>query len=163
MTSPTLDRRSFTSLGRALRDWRVLRTPKIGAALRELIILHVSSVNGCPVCSVAHGLAGRASGLGREDIRAARACEPTDPRFDERTRVALRYAELRTLDQERAHTDEGAEFAALFDPEEQREVRAIVDLFTFNNRFNNTWERWLPGAERRRERLGLCDLDREKA
>ena len=44
-----------------------------------------------------------------------------------------------------------------FSHSEQREIRAIVDLFTFNNRFNNAWERAVPGAEKRRERLGLCE------
>lgn len=62
---------------------------------------------------------------------------------DERTRIALRYAEARTLDAEAENPDEVAAFEAEFTPEEQRALRATVDLFTFNNRFNNTWERWL--------------------
>jgi hypothetical protein len=48
-------------------------------------------------------------------------------------------------------------FERVFNEAERTEIAAIVDLFTFNNRFNNTWEGWLPGASRRRARLGLCD------
>ncbi len=35
------------------------------------------------------------------------------------------------------------------------EVRALVNLFTFSNRFNNTWEELVLGAQERRSRLGL--------
>jgi AhpD family alkylhydroperoxidase len=156
MSTPVLDRRALVSLGRALRSVRALPARRIGAHLRELIILHVSSINGCPVCSATHELVGRTGGVGPEDVEAARRCEPTDERFDERTRVALQYAGLRTKGATRDDPDVVARFEALFDAQEQREVQAIVDLFTFNNRFNNTWERLVPGARRRRDRMGLC-------
>jgi AhpD family alkylhydroperoxidase len=155
MTAPALTLSSLRSLGRAARNADALLGRRIGARLRELVILHVSSVNGCPVCSAAHGLIGRASGLDRADVRAARGCEPAAG-FDERTRAALRYAELRTRDQEGDDPRALEALAALFTPEERRELRAVVDLFTFNNRFNNTWERVVPGAAARRARLGLC-------
>ena len=72
-----------------------------------------------------------------------------------RTRAALRYAELRTVGWENDFPDDVAAFEKAFTPEEQREVRAIADLFTFNNRFNNTWVAVLPGAQARRQRLGI--------
>ena len=154
-TAPTLTLSSLRSLGRAARDAGALRGRRIGARLRELVILHVSSVNDCPVCSAAHGVIGRLSGLDGRDVHDARACEPAE-RFDERTRVALRYAELRTRGREDDDPVALERLRALFDEEERREIRAIVDLFTFNNRFSNSWERLVPGGAWRRERLGLC-------
>ena len=61
----------------------------------------------------------------------ARACD---------TRVALRYAELRTAGVEDGNPDDLARFDQAFSGREQREIRAVVDLFIFTNRFNNTWE-----------------------
>ena len=46
-------------------------------------------------------------------------------------------------------------FESAFDDAIKREVRTVVDLFTFNNRFNNTWEGLVPGAAKRRNALGL--------
>ncbi len=152
MTHPKLDLRSFASLARAAKNVAAWRGKRIGAELREQIILHVSATNSCPVCSAAHQLVARAVGLDDEDVREARAPEPP-PDLDERTRVALRYADARTRGED--DPDLVARFEQLFDPEEQREVRAIVDLFTFANRFNNTWEAPLPGAAWRRRKLGI--------
>jgi AhpD family alkylhydroperoxidase len=156
MDAPRLSLAAIRSLGRALRHAPALRGQHIGPQLRERIILHVSSLNGCPVCSVAHGLVGRAVGLDRQDIRAARSCDPP-AELDERTRIAMRFAELVVLDE---HDDEAERrFDETFSHAEQEEIRAIVDLFVFNNRANNTWEAALPGARWRRRALGLCDRD----
>ncbi len=154
MKPPKLSGRALSSLGRAVRNAGALRGEAIGAQLRETVILHVSAVNSCAVCSAAHGVAGRKAGLSDGDIAAARACEPPES-LDERTRAALRYAELRTRGEEAEHPEDVRRFEGLFSNAEQREVRAIVDLFTFNNRFSNTWESVLPGAARRRRKLGI--------
>lgn len=151
---PKLSGRAIRSLGSAVVRPAALRGRHIGARLREQIILHVASVNSCPVCSATHAAAARVVGLDAKDIRAARALEPP-AELAERTRVALRYAELRTRGEEASHPEEVRRFEALFSEAEQREVRAVVDLFTFNTRFNNTWEGALPGARRRRRKLGI--------
>lgn len=157
MHAPGLDRPALAAFGRALRDVSAWRGRHIGPRLRELIILHVSSVNGCPVCSAMHGVWARSVGVQKADITAARGCEPSPEDFDARTELALRYAEARTLRREDREPETVRRFEQAFDTDEQREVRAVVDLFTFNNRINNSWERWVPGARRRRERLGLCE------
>ena len=153
MNGPRLSLDAVRSLGRALRHAPALRGRHIGPRLRELLILHVSSLNGCPVCSLAHEVVGRGGGLNRDDIRAARACEPASE-LDERTQLAFRAAELRV----RGATDADAEasYEAAFSAEEREEIAAIIDLFIFNNRANNTWEGILPGAAWRRRALGLC-------
>jgi AhpD family alkylhydroperoxidase len=144
------------SLWRAGTNPGALLGRRIGAALREQLIVHVSSVNDCAVCAGAHTVIGRAAGVSSERLAAARRQELPD---DERARAAVRYAELRTRGLEAESPEVVREFEERFDPEEQREIRAIVDAFTFVNRFNNSWESWLPGAEARRRRLGLGPPD----
>jgi AhpD family alkylhydroperoxidase len=138
---PVLSTYAVRSLARAVARWPAAKGRGVDPALRERIILHVSAVNTCRVCTAFHVRSARRIGLDEADI--AEACALDLGARDERTRAALRYAELRTLDLERDHPDEVATFEAIFTPPEQRAIRATVDLFTFNNRFNNTWERWL--------------------
>jgi len=141
-------------LGRAAARPRSLMTRRIGAELRELIILHVSSVNECVVCSAIHEAGARACGIDEESIRAARQ-RVDEAALDDRTRAALRYAELRTRGAEADDPAACDAFEELFDEQERAEVRTVVDLMTFNNQFNNSWEGLLPGAARRRRRMGL--------
>jgi len=152
MNEPKLSVHALRSLLRAVGNLGGVPGRKIGGAFREKIVLHVSSMNRCYVCSVAHGMAARLEGLGAEEIHELRRGETGN---DARTKIALRYAELRTTDTERDFPEDVQAFEEAFGPEEQREVRAIVDLFTFNNRFNNTWEAILPGAQGRRRKLGI--------
>lgn len=154
--SPKLSGYALKSLWRAMasrRGRRALKSDVLGPRLREQIILHVSSLNDCAVCSSMHGKRAARLGLDSGQIAAARGA-PLDS-FDARTRAALAYAELRTLDGERDAPDVVAAFEAAYSDEEQAAVRAVVDLFTFNNRFNNTWEGILPGAKQRRRKLGI--------
>ena len=150
-----LSSRAVGSLLRAMVHPVALLGRAIGPQLREQIILHVSSYNQCAVCSVVHGLVARAEGLGPDAIRAARAPVGDDRAADRRTKLAFQYAEIRTAGMESQFPEVLERFERAFSPAEQREVRAIVDLFTFNNRFNNTWEAWLPGSRSRRKTLGL--------
>jgi AhpD family alkylhydroperoxidase len=154
MSAPKLSLYGLASLTRAaLRPGAVLGR-RIGTELREQIILHVSAVNECAVCSVIHGAGARACGLDSEAIRAARQ-QMDQSDLDERTKVALRYAGLRTQGLEESEPVVCEAFDARFDERERDEVRTIVDLFTFNNQFNNSWEGVLPGADARRRWVGI--------
>ncbi len=154
MTAPMISAHALRSLGRALsRPW-ALRGKSLRPALREQLILRVSSINQCTVCSAIHGGVARLEGLTNDDIRNART-PAADELQDENTRLLLRYAEVRTADLERDFPDVVGAFETAFPEPVQQEVRALVDLFTFNNRFNNTWEGLLPGASRRRASMGL--------
>jgi AhpD family alkylhydroperoxidase len=153
VSAPKLNVHAVRSLLRVLVDRAALRTRVIDPKLRETIVLHVSSINSCAVCSSIHLRVAREKGLTEAEIAEAQREEIAG---DERTRAALRFAEIRTYDQERDFPEDVATFERVFDAREQREVRAVVDSFTFNNRFNNTWESVIPGAARRRKRLGLA-------
>jgi AhpD family alkylhydroperoxidase len=143
---------AIQSLARAMAHPIALRCKTIGPRLREQLVLRVSALNRCAVCSAIHGFVAKVEGLTKDEIREARAALD-DAGHNERTRVALRFAELRTAQQEADFPEAVEAFEREFSGDEQREVRAIVDLFTFNNRFNNTWESVLPGADRRRRDL----------
>jgi len=142
--APVLSCHALRSLARAVVRWPRAKGRGVDPALRERVILHVSAINTCAVCTAFHVRSAKRIGLDGDDIAAACALDLGGR--DERTRAALRYAELRTLDLERDHPDEVARFEALFSPDERAAIRATVDLFTFNNRFNNTWQRWLVPA-----------------
>ena len=152
MKAPKLSMHAMRSFARAAVRPVALLGRHLGSPLRERIILRVSSINSCSVCSVVHGAVARFEGLSADDVNEARTASD---QLDDRTKVALRYAELRTSDLEQDFPDDVAVFERDFSVDEQREVRAVVDLFTFNNRFNNTWEAVLPGAAWRREKLGI--------
>jgi AhpD family alkylhydroperoxidase len=149
---------ALRSLARALFARPALRGGALDRHLREAIVLRVSAVNRCHVCSSIHDDRAGRLGLTRDEVSAARRAESED----ERTRAALRYAELRTFDLERDFPEEVRRFESLFTAAEQKEARAVIDLFTFNNRFNNTWEAWLPGARQRRKKMGLANADRAR-
>jgi len=154
MTAPKLSRHALRSLARALAKPSALLGRGIGGALRERVTLRVSALNSCAVCSAMHQVIARLEGLSADDILQA-ALPARDADLDARTRAALRYAEVRTTDQEAQCPEVVAAFEREFTPAEQREIQAVTDLFTFTNRFNNTWEAVLPGAGGRRRRLGL--------
>lgn len=143
MRSPTLSLYALRSLGRALARWPAARGRGVDPELRERVIVHVSSLNSCPVCLAFHA--------GDARSRTLDGTDPRDPRLD----AALRYAELRTLGRERFFPGDVARFERSFSPVEQAALRATVDLFTFTNRFNNTWEQLVPGAAARRRRLRI--------
>jgi AhpD family alkylhydroperoxidase len=149
---PKLGWYALRSLARAVARWPQAKGDGVDAVLRERVILHVSAINACEVCTAFHVRSAQRIGLDDADIGAACALDLSAR--DERTRAAMRYAELRTLDLERDHPDEVKAFELGFTPEEQAALRATIDLFTFNNRFNNTWDR-LPGAGRIKRRLGV--------
>jgi AhpD family alkylhydroperoxidase len=117
--------------------------------LREAIVLRVSAVNECPVCSSVHERLAARFGFDPEQVREIQsgAAESVDARAD----IALRYAENRTLGRDDVRVT--GLFEGAFTAEERREIDWVVDRFTFNNAFNNTWEAVLPGATRRRERF----------
>jgi AhpD family alkylhydroperoxidase len=156
---PKLSMYAFRSVVRAMTNRDALQGGALPEQLRERIVLHVSSINHCAVCSTIHTRSALARGLEPDDVTQALARDHSA--LDERTRAALRYAELRTLDRLTDGSDEVtaavSDLERFYSPEERSEIDAVVDLFTFYNRANNTWEGLLPGARSRRRKLGIAD------
>lgn len=160
MTSlPSLNGFALRSLLRALSHPSAIFNRNLDAKLREQVILRVSSINNCMVCSAVHDHVAKFQGISECEIRSARGYDK--PNHD-KTELALRYAELRTQGLEADFPDEITRFNAEFDKNERDSIAAWADLYSFFNRFNNSWEGLLPGASRRRSKLGLPPPKSEK-
>jgi len=112
----------------------VLARGVLSAQDRETVKLVVSAIAGCDYCVAAHSLAGKASGLPVDTVRAIRALEPTgDARRD-----AL-IAFVRRL-QESQGTLEAESLAALraagFPDEAVVDIALAIAVITFTNVFN---------------------------
>ena len=132
------------------RPWRWLARP-LDPAFREKVVLRVSAVNSCFVCSAIHEAWATAHDVPKGEIACVRTKQITDPRL----RAALDYADVRTLDDRRGQLAQAATLAQLFSAPERAALDTVIDLYTFTNRFNNTWEGLLPGSERRRQAQGI--------
>ncbi len=145
--TPRLSPLALKSIARALTS-KEFWVPSLDPILKERIVLRVSRVNDCAVCSSLHTRRATRLGLSSDEVRAAQEAHETA--FDEKTQAALRYAELRTRGDD--NPEARSMFEKLYTTEERAAIDSVIDTFTFNNRFNNTWETLLPGAAKRRER-----------
>lgn len=106
----------------------------LSAQDREIVKLVVSAVAGCDYCVAAHSLAGKASGIPVETVRAIRALEPTgDAHRDALIRL------VRVL-QENQGTIDHAELdefrSAGFPDQAVVDVALAIAIITFTNVFN---------------------------
>lgn len=110
---------------------------KLDAGLRQMIAHIASAAGGCAYCQAhtAHGAAHR--GVATEKIEALWDYE-TSPLFSDAERAALALAQSAASHPNRA---EQAHFTALdghFSAAEQSEIVAVIALFGFLNRWNDT-------------------------
>lgn len=124
--------RAFSALsGTVLLESRVPRE------LKQLVALVSSQAAGCRYCQAHTGHVAQKLGVSGEKLGQALEFE-TSPLFDERERAALRIARDAGCVPNRT-TD--AQFEALsefFDEEEIVEIVAVISLFGFLNRWNDT-------------------------
>jgi uncharacterized peroxidase-related enzyme len=104
--------------------------------LYELVYLRVSMVNGCFYCMQHHFASSKKNGLSLEDWRALE--KPLDsPRFSEKEKVALAYAEKLT----RTPTNEIEPEASLarrhFNDEQLVDLTCLIALANLTNRIND--------------------------
>lgn len=106
----------------------------LSAQDRETIKVVVSEIAGCDYCVAAHSLAGKATGIPVETVRAIRALETTG---DARRDSLIRF--IRTL-QENSGTIDQAELesfrAAGFSDQAVVDVALAIAVITFTNVFN---------------------------
>lgn len=115
----------------------VLRPGRVGSELKSLVALVASTAAGCRYCQ-AH-TSTTASKAGHEDRKVAEVWSfETSPLFDDRERAALRLA--RDAAQVPNLVDQGhrADLAFWFDESEITELVAVIALFGFLNRWNDT-------------------------
>ncbi|QTQ86097.1 carboxymuconolactone decarboxylase family protein (plasmid) [Agrobacterium tumefaciens] len=106
----------------------------LSAQDRETVKLVVSAIAGCDYCVAAHSLAGKASGIPVDTVRAIRALEPTgDARRDALVRfVRVVQENSGTIDQAELDAFRGAGFPdhAVVD------VALAIAVISFTNVFN---------------------------
>lgn len=104
-------------------------------ALRELINIRVSQINGCAFCLHLHAPAARQAGVSRQMLDVLAAWRES-PLFDERERAALAWAEALTRIAPTGVPDpDYARLVASFDERERVELTFVIALVNAWNRF----------------------------
>lgn len=126
-----------------LRGFLALSAPLLGPdaklepGLRQMIAYIASAAAGCNYCQAhtAHGAHER--GVATEKIEALWGYE-TSPLFDAKERAALALAQAAASVPNRATENHFEAAGAYFDAAEMAEIVAVVSLFGFLNRWNDT-------------------------
>lgn len=113
----------------------ILNTGTVPKALKELVIVRTSQLNRTPYCLSSHTAICRKLGwtdeqLGNMESRSLDA-------FSERERIAIRLAEMMTLDPHRYTPEDFASLRQHFSEGEVVELLASIGLFNYFNRFND--------------------------
>ena len=106
----------------------------LSAQDRETVKLVVSAIAGCDYCVAAHSLAGKATGIPVDTVRAIRALEPTG---DAHRDALVRF--VRSLQENRGTIDQAeldAFRAAGFPDQAVVDVALAIAIITFTNVFN---------------------------
>lgn len=104
-------------------------------ALRQLVKMRVSQINGCAYCLHMHGPETRHAGVSQQKLDVLAAWRES-PLFDERERAALRWAEsLTRIESTGAADDDYEALAAAFDERERVELTLVINVINAWNRF----------------------------
>jgi AhpD family alkylhydroperoxidase len=126
---------------------RALIRPRISPALREQVMLAVTSVNDCRYCHWGHTVLARRHGV---DVAALRQTLGSGSLSADSTpdEVAIWYAQH--VASKQGDADPGAEraLAAAWTPAEQAEIKAYITAITFGNLVGNSADAWLARLRR---------------
>ena len=104
-------------------------------ALRELVKMRVSQINGCAFCLNIHAPAARQAGVSQQKLDVLAAWRES-PAFDDRERAALAWAEALTrIEQTGAPDADYQRLAASFDERERVELTFVITMINAWNRF----------------------------
>ncbi len=121
---------------------RALIRPRISPALREQVMLAVTSVNDCRYCNWGHTALALRHGV---DLAALRQTLGSGSLGADSTpdQVAVLYAQH--VASEQGDADPGAEraLAAAWTPAERAEIKAHIAAITFGNLVGNSADAWL--------------------
>ncbi|WP_294926476.1 carboxymuconolactone decarboxylase family protein [uncultured Paracoccus sp.] len=147
--TPRLD--YFKAAPDAMKAMLALETASRGLsiplALRELVKMRVSQINGCAYCLDMHAPEARAAGVSQQKLDVLAAWRES-PAFDARERAALGWAEALTrLEATGAPQPDYDALAARFTAAEQAELTLIVNVINAWNRFAVGFRAQHPGRE----------------
>lgn len=107
----------------------------ISPALRYLIKMRVSQINGCAYCLHMHAPEARKAGISQEKLDVLAAWRES-PAFDARERAALAWSEAVTRIEATGIPDAAYEdLAVAFDERERVELTLVVNIINVWNRF----------------------------
>lgn len=107
----------------------------IPLALRELVKMRVSQINGCAYCLNMHAPDARAAGISQQKLDVLAAWRES-PAFDARERAALGWADALTrLEATAAPDADYAALAAAFTPQECVDLTLVINAINAWNRF----------------------------
>ena len=107
----------------------------VDAALRSLVQVRVSQINGCGFCADLNGAAALERGIEPAKLAALSDWEQS-PAFDERERAALAYTEAATDSTRRVDDACFARLRALFDEDAVLELTALIAFQNLLSKFN---------------------------
>lgn len=116
---------------------KIWRTGTLPIELKPLIAVISSQAAGCRYCQAHEAVDARERGVDAEKIAAVWEFE-TNPLFSEAERAALRLARDASLQPNLATPDHFASLRENFTEAEIVEIMAVISLFGFLNRWNDT-------------------------
>jgi AhpD family alkylhydroperoxidase len=111
------------------------KSSPIDPALRSLVQVRVSQLNGCPFCVDINSASGLKRGVDAEKFDALPRFADSDA-FTEREKVALRYAEAMTDSHRRSDAALVAALRKHFDDDAVIELTALIAYQNMSSKFN---------------------------
>ena len=111
------------------------RSSPLDPALRSLVQVRVSQLNGCPFCTDINSASGMKRGVSLEKL-AALAHFADSPLFSETERAALRYAEIVTDSNLRSDRAAVAQLRQHYSDDEIIELTALIAFQNMSSKFN---------------------------
>ena len=141
----TMGRRPELLRGFAGLSGAVLGPGRIDPTLKQLVAYVTSRAAGCSYCQAHTAHSAHRAGASAEKIAAAFEYE-TSPLFDDRERSALRVAQFAAVVPNAVEDSHFEALRSAFDDEEVVELMAVIALFGFLNRWNDTLATELEGS-----------------
>ncbi len=117
----------------------VLNTGTLPKALKELVIVRTSQLNRTPYCLASHSAICRKLGWTDEQLEAMESSLEVGG-FSEREQVAIRLAEVMTLNAHGYTAEDFVRLRSFYTEGEVVELMAAIGLFNYFNRFNDLLE-----------------------
>lgn len=115
----------------------VLQTGEVSGELKQLVALVASRAAGCRYCQAHTAHSAHNAGASEEKIAAAFEFE-SSPLFSDRERSALRFAWHAALQPCAVENEDYSQLKECFSEREIVEIAAVVSLFGFLNRWNDS-------------------------
>lgn len=111
------------------------KSSPIEPALRSLVQIRISQINGCEFCVDLNSFLGLGRGNAEDKLRALPQFEGS-PRFSEREKSALRFAEAATRSDRRVDPGLITRLRAHFDDQAIVELAALIAYQNLSSKFN---------------------------